>query len=111
MIVVIYYFRTALENEYCSAYGFAVCEGEDAQMAMNCQNNVKCSSELYRTGSKIPRKPKIYDSPRKKMLRKHINRLNQNVRRMSKKISNLKVLVKLLKKKNLVGEEHCNQIK
>lgn len=85
-----------LEEEYCSAFGFEVCEA----------NN----TSLYRDGTMIPKKPKFYDSPRKKMIRKHIKRLNQNVRRLNNKVANMKELVQLLRKKNLASEEQCDQL-
>lgn len=67
-----------LEEEYFSSFGFEVSN--------------TMANPSYRVGTTIPKKPTNYDTHRKKKLRKHIKMLNPKVRRLTKRVSNLKEL-------------------
>lgn len=80
-----------LEDEYCSSFGFEVSN--------------TMANPPYRVGTTIPKKPTTYDTPRKKKLRKHIKMLSQKVRRLTKRVTNMKELLQVLIMKNLASEE------
>lgn len=60
---------------------------------------------IYRKDSFLPKRPKTYVCPRKIKLRSKVNSLTKRVRRMQRRISNMKDLIRTLKDKNLLSDE------
>lgn len=115
-----------MEDAYCLEYGFEDCESDGnhsrshrvishtdestiSPPAIPCSNDQ--SLVIYRRTASIPKKPKLFDSPRKKALRRRIINLKKNVTRLRKKVTNMKDLIKLLSKKNLLCEENCDRMR
>lgn len=91
-------------------YGFEVCESDESLTCRTPQASTQ-SVAFYRNGLKIPKKPRIYDSPRKKVLRRRIINLKKKNTRLRKKVTNMKDLIMILSKKNILSEENCDRMR
>lgn len=87
------------ESWMCARYGF------EPVPSVPSVHHTPAQKQLYRKGTFHPKKPKIYDSPRKKKMQAKINQMKKNMRRMQHKIGNMKELIRTLKEKKLVNED------